>query len=47
MALAESGGGTYVRGSNQSLGLQAMLTKIGEIEKTEYAAVGRSGKTAR
>jgi Ca-activated chloride channel family protein len=36
VALAESGGGSYVRGSNQSLGLQAMLTKIGEIEKTEY-----------
>ena len=34
--LANAGGGTYVRGSNQSLGLQTMLSKIGEIEKTEY-----------
>ena len=38
VALAEAGGGTYVRGSNQNLGLQSMLTKIGEIEKTEYEA---------
>ncbi len=38
IAIAESGGGTYVRGSNQSLGLRSMLTKIGEIEKTEYDA---------
>ncbi len=36
VAIAEAGGGSYVRGSNQSLGLQAMLNKIGEIEKTEY-----------
>jgi len=36
IAIAEAGGGTYVRGSNQSLGLQSMLSKIGEIEKVEY-----------
>ncbi len=38
VALADAGGGTYVRGSNQSLGLQTMLSKISEIEKTEYDA---------
>lgn len=38
VAIAEAGEGSYVRGSNQNLGLQTMLAKIGEIEKTEYDA---------
>lgn len=38
IAIAEAGDGSYVRGSNQNLGLQSMLAKIGEIEKTEYDA---------
>lgn len=38
IAIAEAGDGSYVRGSNQNLGLQTMLAKIGEIEKTEYDA---------
>lgn len=38
VAIADAGGGTYVRGSNQNLGLQTMLAKISEIEKTEYDA---------
>ena len=47
VALANAGGGTYVRGSNQSLGLQTMLNKIGEIEKTEYEAKEYTSYTSR
>ena len=47
VALADAGGGTYVRGSNQSLGLQTMLNKIGEIEKTEYDAKEYTSYTSR
>ena len=46
-ALANAGGGTYVRGSNQSLGLQTMLNTIGEIEKTEYEAKEYTSYTSR
>ncbi len=47
VALSDAGGGTYVRGSNQSLGLQTMLNKIGEIEKTEYDAKEYTSYTSR
>lgn len=47
VALANAGGGTYVRGSNQSLGLQTMLNTIGEIEKTEYEAKEYTSYTSR
>lgn len=47
VAIADAGGGSYVRGSNQSLGLQAMLAKIGEIEKTEYDAKEYTSYTSR
>ena len=47
VALANAGGGTYVRGSNQSLGLQTMLNTIGEIEKTEYEAKEYPSYTSR
>ena len=47
IALADAGGGTYVRGSNQSLGLQTMLNTIGEIEKTEYDAKEYTSYTSR
>jgi len=47
VALADAGEGTYVRGSNQSLGLQTMLNKIGKIEKTEYDAKEYTSYTSR
>lgn len=47
IAIAEAGGGTYVRGSNQSLGLETMLNQIGQIEKTEYDAKEFTSYTSR
>ena len=47
VAIAKAGGGTFVRGSNQSLGLNSMLANISEIEKTEYDSKEYTSYTSR